>query len=164
MKEVIMYGALYHIASLWWGFKFCDLSRPPSSFASALWRIWLVTYLYRWPMPKNKRKFLMIEIKDFLMRDNLCLFRACLSLNLCLFRMLLFRRSLKVMPSYADDCNAPLVVSLYRKSIDPSYQWIVWAHAESGFFDELFLEVLMDVIRHGRWTRRDIEFQSQIQL
>ena len=57
---------------------------------------------------------------------------------------------MSVMPSYADDRSAPLIVSLYRKNLDPGYQWMIWSYAEEGYFDELFIEVLMDVIRNGK--------------
>ena len=63
--------------------------------------------------------------------------------------MLLLRRLIELTQSYADDWSTPVIVSLYRSHVDSGYQWLIWNHAETGYFDRLFLETMMDVIQNG---------------
>ena len=64
--------------------------------------------------------------------------------------MLLLRHTIVIARNEQDTTDIPITVSLYRPKVDPSYQWMAWTYAESGYFDGLFLEIMLDVANNGR--------------
>ena len=70
----------------------------------------------------------------------------------CKTEMLLFRRGLSL--SATGESNAgtelPMVASLYRRNIDPTYGNLVAHYANIGMLDEYLLLVLSELLKVGK--------------
>ena len=63
--------------------------------------------------------------------------------------MLLLRRTITLSANDDGIAEVPITISLYRKNVDAGYQWMAWTHAETGYFDALFLETMLAVANSG---------------